>query len=96
LLIHRRKVGEALRIGDSVEIRIISVGKKVVLGIIAPREVSVVACRVSGAAMDNTIAASLSADMDRKLRAASRKATPVILSLLQEAPETPPKVSDND
>jgi hypothetical protein len=46
--------------------------------------------------MENTIAASLSADMDRKLRAASRTATPIILSLQQEAPETLPKVSDND
>jgi hypothetical protein len=79
-----------------VEIRIISVGKKVVLGIIAPREVSVVACRISDAAMENTIAASLSADMDRKLRAASRKDTPVVLSLQPEIPENSPKSSDND
>ena len=90
-MIHRRKAGEALLIGDSVEIRVISVGKKVVLGIIAPRDVSVKACKISEAAMDNTIAASYAAGIDRLISGASRKSAPVLLSFEQgpAVPEPP-------
>jgi carbon storage regulator CsrA len=91
LLIHRRKAGEALLIGDSIEIRVISVGKKVVLGIIAPRGVSVSACKVGDAAMENTIAASHAAGFGRMIRVASRKSTPVVLSFDSPAPENAPK-----
>jgi len=91
LLIHRRKAGEALLIGESIEIRVISVGKKVVLGIIAPRDIAVAACRVSDAAMENTIAASHSANIDRMIRGASRKDVPVVLSFEANSPEEPPK-----
>jgi sRNA-binding carbon storage regulator CsrA len=74
-------------IGDSIEIRIISSGKKVVLGIIAPRGVSVSACKVSDAAMENTIAASHAAGFGRMIRVASRKGTPVVMSFDSPAPE---------
>jgi carbon storage regulator CsrA len=87
VLIHRRKVGEALLIGNSIEIRVISVGKEVVLGIIAPRHVSISACKVGEAAMENTIAASHAAGFDRKMRGASRKSTTVVLAFESDSPE---------
>jgi carbon storage regulator CsrA len=87
LLIHRRKAGEALLIGDSIEIRVISVGRKVVLGIIAPRDVSVCACKIGDVAMENTIAATHAAGLDRMIRHASRRNTPVVLCFGSDAPE---------
>jgi carbon storage regulator CsrA len=87
VLIHRRKVGEALLIGDEIEIRVISVGKKVVLGIIAPLHVSISTCKVGEAAMQNTIAASHAAGFDRRMRGASRKSTPVVLAFDSDSPE---------
>jgi len=90
LLIHRRKAGEALLIGASIEIRIISVGKNVILGIIAPREVSISACKISAAAMDNTIAASHAAGFERMMRGASRKNAPLVLGFESDSKEQPP------
>lgn len=44
MLVMRRKRGEAIHIGDNVEVRILSItGAKVKIGIVAPREVRVVA-----------------------------------------------------
>lgn len=44
MLIMRRRRGEAIRIGADVEIRILAIeGRKVKIGIVAPREVPVVA-----------------------------------------------------
>lgn len=89
MLIHRRKAGEALLIGDSIEIRVISVGRKVVLGIIAPRDVTVTSCKVGEAAMENTIAASYAARIDRIIKGASRASTPVVFSFPLPEPENP-------
>ena len=87
MLIHRRKAGEALLIGNSIEIRVISVGKNVVLGVIAPRNVSISACKVGDAAMENTIAASHAAGFDRKMRGASRESAPVVFAFDSDSPE---------
>lgn len=59
MLISRRKEGEALHIGDDVEIRIISVKKrKVILGVMAPHEVKITTTRLSEAELENTKAAA--------------------------------------
>jgi len=58
MLISRRKQGDTLSIGDDVEIRIVDVRKnKVILGIIAPRDVKITAAKLSDVAMANTMAA---------------------------------------
>ena len=87
MLIHRRKAGEALLIGGSIEIRVLSVGKNVVLGIIAPREISVSARKISEVAMENTIASCHIDSLDRLIRGASRKNKPVVVCLDSAAPE---------
>jgi carbon storage regulator len=66
MLISRRKEGESLLIGDSIEVRIVSVrGKKVILGVVAPREVKIAAAKLSDAELTNTAAAVHSANVDR-------------------------------
>jgi sRNA-binding carbon storage regulator CsrA len=80
VLIHRRKEGEALLIGDSIEIRIIRVRTKVVLGVIAPRDVPVSVRTVSQAAMENTVAACEAAHITR-MKGLSAGAEAVVLSL---------------
>lgn len=69
MLISRRKEGEALLIGDSIEIRIVGVRKKkVVLGIIAPRDVLISTAKLTAAELENTMAAAHSADLAEFLR----------------------------
>jgi carbon storage regulator CsrA len=69
VLISRRKEGEAVFIGEGVEIRIVSVRKrKVVLGIIAPRERKITTAKLSEAEIANTIAAANSINIDQFLR----------------------------
>lgn len=80
MLIHRGRAGEALLIGDNIEIRIISVRSKVVLGIIAPREVPVTARAVGEVAMENTVAATHAGDLNRILSGASRQDPPVVMA----------------
>jgi carbon storage regulator len=64
MLISRRKEGETVRIGDDVEIRIVSVRKKkVILGIIAPKNVRIAAGKLSEAEMANTMAAANSFEL---------------------------------
>ena len=59
MLISKRKEGETLRIGDNIELRIVSVRKKkVIIGIIAPREVSITSTKLSDVEMANTMAAA--------------------------------------
>jgi carbon storage regulator len=59
MLISKRKEGETLRIGDNIELRIVSVRKKkVIIGIIAPREVSITATKLTDVEMANTMAAA--------------------------------------
>lgn len=73
MLISRRKEGESLLIGDSIEVRIISVrGKKVVLGIVAPREIKIAAARLTEVELANTAAAVYSSDIDRLLQVRTR------------------------
>jgi carbon storage regulator CsrA len=64
VLISRRREGEGLLIGDGVEIRVISVRrKKVILGILAPREVKITPTKLSDAELANTIAAANSVSL---------------------------------
>jgi carbon storage regulator CsrA len=70
VLISRRREGEALRVGDGVEIRIVSVRKKkVILGIIAPRDVKITAAKLNDAEIANTLAAANSASLPEFLHA---------------------------
>lgn len=64
MLISRRKEGDSILIGDGVEIRIVSVRKKkVILGIIAPRDVRIGTARLSEAELENTMAAAHSIEL---------------------------------
>jgi carbon storage regulator CsrA len=58
MLISRRKEGEIVRIGEGIEVRIVSVRKKkVILGIIAPHDVRITAGKLTDAEMATTMAA---------------------------------------
>jgi carbon storage regulator CsrA len=64
MLISRRKEGETVQIGHEIEIRIISLRKKkVILGIIAPRDVKIVAAKLDPAELANTMAAANSIEV---------------------------------
>jgi carbon storage regulator len=66
MLISRRREGETLWIGDNIEVRIVSVrGKRVILGIVAPREVKIAAAKLTEAELTNTAAAVHSTYVDR-------------------------------
>jgi carbon storage regulator len=81
MLISRRKEGETLLIGDNIEVRIVSVrGKRVILGVVAPRDVKISASKLTTAELSNTSAAVHSVNVDRLLqdRAAGGEA-PVLL-----------------
>lgn len=81
MLISQRKEGDVLIIGDGVEIRIISVRKKVVLGIIAPKDVKVTALKLSDVALENTLAAAHTLDFGRTFAGAvSADASCLVLS----------------
>jgi len=70
VLISRRREGEALLIGEEIEIRIVSVRKKkVILGVIAPRERKIMTAKLSDAEMANTMAAANSINIDQFLHA---------------------------
>ena len=65
MLISRRKEGETLQIGDNVEIRVVAIHKKkVILGIIAPRDVKITVGKLADVEMANTKAAVSSANLD--------------------------------
>lgn len=65
MLISRRKEGETLLIGDDIEVRIIAIrGKKVTLGVVAPRELRIASGKLTVAALANTMAAAHSASFD--------------------------------
>jgi carbon storage regulator len=82
VLISRRKEGETLLVGEEIELRIVSVRKKkVILGIIAPRDVKIVATRLSPAEMANTMAAANSINLEPFLHDPSGEAEPVLFLL---------------
>jgi carbon storage regulator len=94
VLISRRKVGETLLIGDEIELRIISVRKKrVILGIIAPRDIRIAAMKLSDAEMANTMAAANSIDIDQFFHAPSGEEEQVLF-LLEESKT--PEMADKD
>ena len=82
MLISRRKEGETLVIGNDVEIRIISVRKrKVILGIIAPRDVRITATKLSDAEMANTMAAANPVALDDLLHSPREQGEQVVFLL---------------
>jgi carbon storage regulator len=94
VLISRRKVGETLLIGEEIELRIISVRKKrVILGIIAPRDVRIAAMKLSDAEMANTMAAANSIDIDQFLHAPAGEEEQVLFLL--EAAKKPEMTDKN-
>lgn len=86
MLISRRKEGETVRVGDDVEIRIVSVRKKkVILGIIAPRDVRISATKLSDAEMATTMAAANSIELADLLHT-PRAAEEQVVFLLEACP----------
>lgn len=93
MLISRRKEGETVLIGDEIEIRIISLRKKkIVLGIIAPRDVRIAATKLSEAEMANTMAAANSIELSDFLEARREDGEQVVF-LLESTVRTSDEVS---
>jgi len=66
MLVMRRREGEAILVGDDVEIRILAIGRnKVKIGITAPRDIPVVAREVELVRSENLVAAQSSSDAAR-------------------------------
>jgi carbon storage regulator len=92
VLISRRKEGESLSIGEDIEIRIVDVRRnKVVLGIIAPRDVKIAAAKLTDMAMANTMAAVNSADIDQYLHPPREESENVVLLLKAAGSKETPK-----
>jgi carbon storage regulator len=80
MLLSKRKEGETLLIGENIELRIVSVHKKkVILGIIAPRDVKITATKLSDAAMANTMAAANSINIREFMHTCLRKNDPPLV-----------------
>jgi carbon storage regulator len=82
MLVMRRRQGEAILIGDGVEIRILSIdGTRVKMGILAPRSVPVTAREIELVRKENLQAAETPQDasevMARLVKALPIEATPV-------------------
>jgi carbon storage regulator len=59
MLVLTRRAGQALRVGDDVEVHVVRIeGDRVVLGVIAPREVHVVRAELLGEVTDEVRRAS--------------------------------------
>lgn len=96
MLISRRKEGETLLIGDDVEIRIISIRKKkVVLGIIAPREVRICTAKLTETELENTMAAAHPADLLDLLHAPADRGSEAVLFLLDTPINRPISYTEN-
>lgn len=79
MLISRRREGDIIRIGDDIEIRIVSVRRsKVLIGVVAPREVKVTASRLSPIEMANTMAAADSDNLGKLLTGTPAAAEPAV------------------
>lgn len=92
MLVMRRRQGEAILIGDGVEIRILSIdGTRVKMGILAPRSVLVTAREIELVRKENRQAAETPHD-------ATEAMARLLKALPQEAPrknaETLPEVAD--
>lgn len=97
MLISRRKEGETLFIGDDIEVRIVAVRKKkVIFGVIAPRNVKVKTGRLSPEAMANTAAAVQSANLESLLPGMhSETEKPVLLKWPQKPGNPSDKTEEN-
>ena len=91
MLISCRKEGESLKIGDEVEIRVVSVRRnKVTLGVVAPREVRIATRKMSEMEMANTVAAAHSVQVGQLLRLPRDRAENIMFVLDAANPrETP-------
>jgi carbon storage regulator len=84
MLVMRRRQGEAILIGDGVEIRILSIdGTRVKMGILAPRSVQVTAREIELVRKENLQAADTPND-----------ASESVARLLKALPLPPPKIDE--
>lgn len=95
MLISRRREGEAIHIGDNIEIRIVSVRKKkVILGVIAPKDVKITSTKLSDAEIENTAAAANTVDLNELLHRGANREEPVLFVLDAAAAERTSETSD--
>jgi len=92
MLISQRKEGEAVNIGDDIEIRIISVGGEVLISIIAPRDVKVTTRKLSDFALENTMAAAHGLNREKPFAAPPEGEQCIVLSF----PAKPRKIAKTD
>ena len=89
MLILQRRVGESIRIGDDIEITVVSTeGGRVRLSISAPKEITILRSELIGAqqtnresAMDQVASADLFGLIDQILPAAPKTDAPVVSSV---------------
>lgn len=87
MLISRRKEGETLLIGSEIEIRIVSIRKKkVIFGVVAPRDMKIQVGKLSPEAFANTAAAVHSAELGKFLQPGEGEHAKAV-SLKAEIPE---------
>jgi carbon storage regulator len=92
MLISRRKEGESVLIGEDIEIRIIDIRKrKVILGIIAPRDLRIAAARLNETELANTMAAANSIELADLLPMQQEQ----VLFLLERSKECPAQPISN-
>jgi carbon storage regulator len=95
VLISRRKEGETLKIGDNVEIRVIAIHKKkVILGVIAPRDVKITVGRLADVEMANTKAAVSSANLDHLVSMPQANQEGVFFTLEESSSKSKSKTTD--
>ncbi len=88
MLISRRKEGETLLIGENIEIRIVAIRKKkVILGVIAPRDVKISTGKLADIEMANTLAAVTPSNVD-DLLPNQRTSTEDVLFFLERRSST--------
>jgi carbon storage regulator len=95
MLISCRKEGDSLKIGEAVEIRVVSIRKnKVTLGIVAPRDIKIVTRTLSEMEMANTMAAAHSVHVGQLLRSPRDQAENIVFVLDATFLEKSSKLTD--
>jgi carbon storage regulator len=68
MLVLTRRAGQTLRIGDTIELQVVRIeGDRVVLGLVAPREVAIVRGEILAEVADETKAAAGASETVRGL-----------------------------
>lgn len=95
MLISCRREGDAIKIGDEIEIRIISVRKnRVTLGVVAPQTVKIATRKLTEMELTNTMAAAHSVQLGRLLGASKSSFENVVFVLDREFQEKIPLVTE--